>query len=253
MTESPSPADEDSLEAIAERFLEDLQAGRRPDRSAICRAHPSLGEALDRRIALLEVLHRAAREETERSGALPGGAGRTGTEETTGGGEVGEGRPDLERTGRFRVLGLLGQGSFGEVYQVRDEELGRIVAMKVPRAGRFGTDEEKERFLREARSAALLKHPGIVQVYEITRELGVPCILSEYIEGRTLAEALRSGKPERLLDLDPTQAGELLVAGRVPLQVLAGACDRGPPMRGQVLYDDAPYGVGYLVALLTAP
>ena len=69
----------------------------------------------------------------------------------------------------------------------------------------------------------------------------------------SVAEALRSGKPERLLDLDPTQAGELLVAGRVPLQVLAGACDRGPPMRGQVLYDDAPYGVGYLVALLTAP
>ena len=69
----------------------------------------------------------------------------------------------------------------------------------------------------------------------------------------SVAEAFRAGKPERLLDLDPTQAGELLVAGRVPLQVLAGACDRGPPMRGQVLYDDAPYGVGYLVALLTAP
>jgi hypothetical protein len=69
----------------------------------------------------------------------------------------------------------------------------------------------------------------------------------------SVAEALRTGKPERLLDLDPTQAGELLVAGRVPLQVLAGACDDGLHLRGQVLYDDAPYGVGYLVALLTAP
>ena len=69
----------------------------------------------------------------------------------------------------------------------------------------------------------------------------------------SVAEALRSGKPERLLDLDPTQAGELLVAGRVPLQVLAGACEGGPAMRGQVLCDDAPYGVGYLVALLTPP
>ena len=69
----------------------------------------------------------------------------------------------------------------------------------------------------------------------------------------SVAEAFRTGKPERLLDLDPTQAGELLVAGRVPLQVLAGACHGGPAPRGQVLYDDAPYGVGYLVALLTTP
>jgi hypothetical protein len=69
----------------------------------------------------------------------------------------------------------------------------------------------------------------------------------------SVAEAFRTGKPQRLLDLDPTQAGELLVAGRVPLQVLAGACEGGPALGGQVLYDDAPYGVGYLVALLTAP
>jgi hypothetical protein len=133
----------------------------------------------------------------------------------------------------------------------------------------------------------------------------------------SVAEAFRTGKPERLLDLDPTQAADLLAAGRVPLQVLAGAYDPGPPrpglasgetashglpampdqapgvgtahglpairdqasgvgavaglpavrdqapgggtargglaMRGQVLYDDAPYGVGYLVALLIAP
>jgi hypothetical protein len=101
----------------------------------------------------------------------------------------------------------------------------------------------------------------------------------------SVAEAFRTGKPDRLLDLDPTQAADLLVAGRVPLQVLAGACDPGRAtpgqvsdegtahglptirdraagegrphgglaMRGQVLYDDAPYGVGYLVALLVAP
>jgi hypothetical protein len=69
----------------------------------------------------------------------------------------------------------------------------------------------------------------------------------------SVAEAFRTGKPERLLDLDPTQAGELLVGGRVPLQVLAGACRAGPARHGRVLYDEAPYGVGYLVALLTAP
>jgi hypothetical protein len=67
-----------------------------------------------------------------------------------------------------------------------------------------------------------------------------------------VAEALRTGKPGRLLDLDPALAADLLVAGRVPLQVLAGAFEDGPAVQGRVLYDDAPYGVGYLVALLTA-
>jgi hypothetical protein len=69
----------------------------------------------------------------------------------------------------------------------------------------------------------------------------------------SVAEALRTGRPGRLLDLDPAVAADLMVAGRVPLQVLAGAFEDEPPARGRILYEDAPYGVGYLVALLTAP
>jgi hypothetical protein len=69
-----------------------------------------------------------------------------------------------------------------------------------------------------------------------------------------VADAFRDGDPQRLLALDPAQAADLLVAGRVPLQVLAGtfAPDPAPGVRGRVLYEGAPYGVGYLVALLTA-
>ena len=69
----------------------------------------------------------------------------------------------------------------------------------------------------------------------------------------SVAEALRTGKPTRLLDLDPALAADLMVAGRVPLQVLAGAFESEPAAGGRVLYEDAPYGVGYLVAVLTAP
>ncbi|HKE99850.1 MAG TPA: hypothetical protein VKG45_13060 [Actinomycetes bacterium] len=64
---------------------------------------------------------------------------------------------------------------------------------------------------------------------------------------RRLARALRSGDAAGLLALDVAAASELLVAGRVPLQALAGALD-GRPWQGRLLYDDAPYGVGYLVA-----
>jgi hypothetical protein len=68
-----------------------------------------------------------------------------------------------------------------------------------------------------------------------------------------VGEAFRAGAPERLLDLDPAVAAELRAAGRVPLQVLAGAFAGAGGVRGRVLYEAAPYGVGYLVGVLTAP
>jgi hypothetical protein len=68
-----------------------------------------------------------------------------------------------------------------------------------------------------------------------------------------VAEAFRAGTPGRLLDLAPAVAAELRAAGRVPLQVLAGAFAGATGVRGRVLYEAAPYGVGYLVGVLTAP
>ncbi|WP_432931603.1 class III extradiol dioxygenase subunit B-like domain-containing protein [Microbispora sp. CA-135349] len=63
-----------------------------------------------------------------------------------------------------------------------------------------------------------------------------------------LAAALASGDIGRLLDLDPGEARELWAAGRAALQVLAGAARDAPPHTADLLYDDAPYGVGYFVA-----
>jgi serine/threonine-protein kinase len=106
------------------------------------------------------------------------------------------GSNDLPRTlGRFQLLEQLGRGSFGTVYKARDAELGRLVAVKVPRAGSFATAQEEERFLGEARSAARLQHPHIVPVHEIAHEGDMPYIVSDYVEGRTLAELLMERRP----------------------------------------------------------
>jgi hypothetical protein len=67
---------------------------------------------------------------------------------------------------------------------------------------------------------------------------------------RQAGQALRDGQPCRLLDLDPALAATLRVAGLAPLHVLAGALEQAGPLRGAVLYEDAPYGVGYLVGTL---
>jgi hypothetical protein len=65
-----------------------------------------------------------------------------------------------------------------------------------------------------------------------------------------VSRAIRDGAPCRLLGLDPALATALMVAGLVPLQVLAGALEAAGAVRGEVLYEDAPYGVGYLVGVL---
>src|SRR5262249_55450671 len=71
------------------------------------------------------------------------------------------------RLGRFELLEVVGSGSFSTVYRARDPELGRMVAVKVPRLGGEVRPEDCQRFLREARSAARLCHSGIVPVHDV--------------------------------------------------------------------------------------
>jgi tRNA A-37 threonylcarbamoyl transferase component Bud32 len=96
----------------------------------------------------------------------------------------------LPRLGKFDLLEETGRGSFGIVYRARDTELDRIVAVKVQRSGTFATQEDEDRFVREARSVAQLHHPGIVPVYEVGRTASFPYMVTQYVDGVTLAGAL---------------------------------------------------------------
>jgi serine/threonine protein kinase len=96
------------------------------------------------------------------------------------------------RLGKFELLERLGAGSFGYVFRARDVELDRTVAIKVPRAGSLASEEDGTRFLREARSAAQLKHPGIVALHETGQtEDGTLYLVEEFVPGTTLASCLR--------------------------------------------------------------
>jgi WD40 repeat protein/tetratricopeptide (TPR) repeat protein/predicted Ser/Thr protein kinase len=92
----------------------------------------------------------------------------------------------VERLGKFELLAAVGEGGFGTVYQARDSQLGRIVAIKLPRHGAFRTDEERERFFREARAAAQLRHPNICPVHEAGEIEGRTYIAMEFIAGPNL-------------------------------------------------------------------
>jgi serine/threonine protein kinase len=99
------------------------------------------------------------------------------------------------RLGRFELLEELGLGSFGHVFRARDTELGRVVAIKMLRAGRLASRQEAERFLHEARSAARLHHPGLVALHETGQtEEGLYYLVEEFVEGETLAARLKAGR-----------------------------------------------------------
>jgi serine/threonine protein kinase len=103
------------------------------------------------------------------------------------------------RLGKFLLQSQLGVGSFGYVFRAWDSELERTVAIKIQRAGSLSGHEEVDRFHREARSAAQLKHPGIVSLYETSHtEDGVCFLVYELIEGETLESWLARNRPGHL-------------------------------------------------------
>jgi tetratricopeptide (TPR) repeat protein/predicted Ser/Thr protein kinase len=99
-----------------------------------------------------------------------------------------------QKIGPYRVLQRLGAGGMGEVFLALDERLDRRVAIKRVRTESGVSPDQRERFRREARVAARLNHPAIVQVYDILEEGDVEHIVMEYVEGTTL-RALAAGDP----------------------------------------------------------
>jgi WD40 repeat protein/serine/threonine protein kinase len=96
-----------------------------------------------------------------------------------------------KRIGRFEIIRTLGGGGFGVVYLAHDPVLCREVALKIPRAAVLGDPDWLARFQREARAAAALDHPNIVQVYEAGQLGAVYYITLAYCPGSNLAEWLK--------------------------------------------------------------
>jgi eukaryotic-like serine/threonine-protein kinase len=90
--------------------------------------------------------------------------------------------------GRYRIERTLGYGGMAVVYLAHDEELRRLVAIKVLAEHLSGDSAFRERFLQESRLASRLSHPNVVQVYDAGEADGRPYIVMEYVEGDTLAE-----------------------------------------------------------------
>jgi serine/threonine protein kinase/formylglycine-generating enzyme required for sulfatase activity len=211
------------MEGICDRFEDAWQAGQRPQ------IEDYLGEVpererprLWRELLRLELAYRRQAGETlavddyvrrfpdqaEMVLALFGEGGvwvgERPREEDSSGQSVSTG-PEMERAaqvdaparlGRYRVTAKLGEGGFGVVYQGYDDDLRRLVAIKVPRRDRVSQPEDVEAYLAEARILARLDHPHIVPVHDFGRtDDGLCYVVSKFIEGSDLKQWIKEARP----------------------------------------------------------
>src|SRR3984885_7326570 len=101
----------------------------------------------------------------------------------------------VEQIGRYLIVGELGRGAMGIVYRAQDPAIGRTVAIKSIRLLDLTDEDERERLrerlFREAQSAGILSHPGIVTIYDIAEENGMAYIFMEFVNGPPLEKMLR--------------------------------------------------------------
>jgi len=118
--------------------------------------------------------------------------------------------PDT-KIGPYTIVREVGRGGMGRVYLARDERLGRRVALKALAPHLTRDPTQRERLKREARSAALLTHPGICTVYALEEIGGDFYIATEFVDGHTLREEIRPGHRPAVAEVART-AGELAAA-----------------------------------------
>jgi serine/threonine protein kinase len=101
----------------------------------------------------------------------------------------------VQQIGRYQVVGELGRGAMGIVYKALDPAIGRTIAIKSIRLSDLTDETERERLrerlVREAQSAGILSHPGIVTIYDIAEEGGMAYIFMEFVNGPPLEKMLK--------------------------------------------------------------
>ncbi|MGP0068634.1 MAG: protein kinase domain-containing protein [Isosphaeraceae bacterium] len=168
--------------AVADAFLPHLPGSDGPE--AGMETHPS--DADEPPISTLELDSGAFSPDRETVSADDGVTDRSRP-------KPGDQMPD--RFGRYLVTKLLGKGGSGSVYLAFDEVLKRLVAVKVLHRALFRSQRQVELFLAEASIAAGLRHPSIVQVYDVGGYLEDEVyVVFEYVEGRTLAAVFKAGR-----------------------------------------------------------
>ncbi|MEK6237271.1 MAG: serine/threonine protein kinase, partial [Planctomycetales bacterium] len=176
MDDDRSDAQPHDLDEILAEFLFAEEAGEPVSREDLLNRHPTLADELRAFFADRDQLQRIAQPISPSSH-----------------------QDDLPSTiryfGDYELLEEIAHGGMGVVYKARQTSLDRVVAVKMILAGRLATDDDVKRFLAEAKTAATLKHRSIVPIHEVGVHEGRHYFSMDFIEGRSLAELIRTEPP----------------------------------------------------------
>jgi formylglycine-generating enzyme required for sulfatase activity/serine/threonine protein kinase len=227
MDKQPAPADptDARVQAALRDYLERIDRGQPLDRETFFAQHPEIAGELRSFMDAEEELRKLARN--RRSEIDTGDSTQSfsahgqetiaprAADQRAGAGEWSGLKQEF---GRYRIVRQLGKGAMGAVYLADDTQLERQVALKTPHFETQPTEELLERFYREARAAATLRHPNICPVYDVGQIEGTHYISMAYIEGNPLSAFVRTKpQPER----------QILLVVRKLAQALQDAHDHG--------------------------
>jgi serine/threonine-protein kinase len=174
--EDVSVPDEAQLFEFLERYLESLHSGDLASRSVLIERNPELA----RWVRCLELLDRLAPESAAAQKDEPA---------------QGPGAPPMtpQPFGKYELFEEIGRGGMGVVFRARQTDLDRLVALKMILSSRLASQDDVRRFHAEARAAGSLRHPNIVAIHEAGEVHGQHFFAMDFVEGRSLAQALADG------------------------------------------------------------
>lgn len=180
---------DDRLVEVLDEALREIRSGRSIDVATWQQSHPELSVEGSELLDTLVLLSAAA--DTWRGSDLSPDA--TIPDAPTHGG-----RATPEKIGRYRIRRLIGSGAMGDVYEGYDPQLDRRVAVKLPRCERLASNRDHftERFLRESRAAAAVRHAHICPVYDTGKHDEQPYVVMAFVEGESLEAVLSRGRIE---------------------------------------------------------
>jgi serine/threonine protein kinase/formylglycine-generating enzyme required for sulfatase activity len=221
----PAESSDARVQAALREYLEQVDRGEALNRDEFLSQRPEIAQELRSFIDAEDQLRKLARpKRADEQGSTSTQSFAVHGQETVAPqlglrrSDAGTGSGLKQEFGRYRIVKALGKGAMGMVYLAEDTQLQRQVALKTPHFEQQPTPDLLERFYREARAAATLRHPNICPVYDVGQIEGTHYISMAFIEGHPLSAFIRSKpQPER----------QILIVVRKLAQALQEAHDLG--------------------------
>jgi eukaryotic-like serine/threonine-protein kinase len=112
----------------------------------------------------------------------------------------------------YKIIEKLGEGGMGEVYKAQDTKLDRFVALKFLPSQLTASEEDKKRFIQEARAASAMNHPNVCTIYDIQENEGQLFIVMEFVDGKTLKDKKDTLSEKQILEIGIQTAEGLAAA-----------------------------------------